>query len=326
MSHAGLLSHARWRVYVVVSWCIFARGKRSTPYATTNAFRPQIQNKTKHKQQATMTDNQTIPTVKRVMSKDCLHEDMPEEKKSKMEGAEEEIVGFTADDSAAGLKQLILDDHHPADVHDELNNDEGDTAPLPDVNIPVANITHVTSHTSTTHSSLSDEEVVDDDDYDNKSDVFPPALIQQEGGMTRRVSNDDSLATNGEKSINSDSGTSEGNQGNSVGNWGWFDDVHGHESAFLPDMAGGGNRRGSANGNNRGNNTPDNKKKKGGLFHIGSELMQNVIQAIVEPHRQGEFSFLLVALPWWIYFCLVLAWYVGIGARSLCLSCILRLF
>ena len=35
----------------------------------------------------------------------------------------------------------------------------------------------------------------------------------------------------------------------SVGNWGWFEDVHGHESAFLPDLGG---RKKDEEGNNDG--------------------------------------------------------------------------
>ena len=113
--------------------------------------------------------------------------------------------------------------------------------------------------------------------------------------LARQVSKDNSLNSR------SSGGTGMGKSG-SVGNWGWFEDVHGHESAFLPgvsangnvsrDNSGKGGRRGSqdARGGGSGKDYAGSKKGGGGgLLHIGSELMSNVIQSIVEPQREGKF-------------------------------------
>lgn len=66
----------------------------------------------------------------------------------------------------------------------------------------------------------------------------------------------------------------------SIGNWGWFEDVHGHESVFLPGM--------------RLDEADEQKgekgyKKKGGLLQMGSELISSgPLLSTIEPQR-GEF-------------------------------------
>lgn len=52
----------------------------------------------------------------------------------------------------------------------------------------------------------------------------------------------------------------------SIGNWGWFEDVHGHESVFLPGM-----KLDEGDEPNSGKS----EKKKGGLLQMGSELMSS---------------------------------------------------
>ena len=96
----------------------------------------------------------------------------------------------------------------------------------------------------------------------------------------------------------------EGRAGTTVsGNWGWFEDVHGHEGPFLYHStisrgAGGGadsiDGGTAGDGGSRGGNGRGGKKKKG-LFHIGGEIMQNVM-SLMEPQRQGEFLFCSLAL------------------------------
>lgn len=243
----------------------------------------------------------TSSAVKRVMSKHC-HENMREEKKSKMGLTEEDSMLFGADaiDEAAGeiMKNLVLD-----------VDDDADETPAPDV--PIATISHNQSRASTTHSSLSDEGVNDEGDekpldesmgdataaavaaarklegrkVDTKKSPINATSLKAAGGMTRQISNDDSFHSGSREDSNtSDGGTG---RGTSVGNWGWFEDVHPHESGFLPDAVSpspGGEKQ---------------KKKKGGLLHVGSELMQNVLQAIVEPHRQ-EANTMAVTAPTYV--------------------------
>lgn len=66
----------------------------------------------------------------------------------------------------------------------------------------------------------------------------------------------------------------------SIGNWGWFEDVHGHESVFLPGMKldEGDEQKGDKS-----------EKKKGGLLQMGSELMSSgPLLSNIEPQR-GEY-------------------------------------
>eukprot|EP00581_Thalassiosira_minuscula_P029122 CAMPEP_0183787338 /NCGR_PEP_ID=MMETSP0739-20130205/67489_1 /TAXON_ID=385413 /ORGANISM="Thalassiosira miniscula, Strain CCMP1093" /LENGTH=663 /DNA_ID=CAMNT_0026031419 /DNA_START=33 /DNA_END=2026 /DNA_ORIENTATION=- len=228
-----------------------------------------------------MATIQSAPTVKRVMSKDCS-EGMREDKKSKTkinDGREDGEDGGVV--AVEGMRKMAL-------VETAEKDGEG-KAPFSSVNVPVATISHHASRASTTHSSLSDEGM------ENAAERAQGGL--GEGGnkcssaLKRQVSNDDSLV--GKNSLNggssASSNTSEGNRA-SVGNWGWFEDVHGPESSFLPVV---GKEGGSGDMTNSG------KKKKGGLLHIGSELMQNVLQAFVEPHKQ-ETNTMAVTAPTYV--------------------------
>lgn len=219
------------------------------------------------------------------MSKDYNVNMRPEEKNSRME--------FTADDidiaAEEQMKQLALDVDAPA------LKVEADARHFSNMDVPIANISHE-SRVSTTDSSLSDEG--GDEMMDNAEGVA--ARPSRDGrmvgvaasyaanaaaaaigkGMTHQTSNDGSL--NGKNSPHGSSAssiTSEGNRG-SLANWGWFEDVHVHESGFLPDL-------GAPKDGGNVDMTSTKKKKKGGLLHIGSELMQNMLQAIVEPHKQA---------------------------------------
>lgn len=150
------------------------------------------------------------------------------------------------------------------------------------------------SHDDSRLSSLSSGEGSnsdDDDDEDNdkvdgggvgvaKAVIGgPPLKNRSNNKIKRQVSHDGSLT-------NSNS-SAENRQSSVTGNWGWFEDVHGHESAFLPGLSvslsgGGGESLGGEN--NKGNGK---EKRKSGIWKMGSDLMQSALSSIVEPHRQG---------------------------------------
>ena len=94
--------------------------------------------------------------------------------------------------------------------------------------------------------------------------------------MKRQISHDESMS-------NSNSSSAENRQSSITGgNWGWFEDVHGHESAFLPGFsaASGGESLEKGGGSK--------ERKKSGIWKMGSDLMQSALSAIVEPQRQGK--------------------------------------
>lgn len=228
--------------------------------------------------------NQPMSTVKRVMSKDC-NESMREEKKSKTRMNFGVVDGGGNGSAAAALmmEQMALDADAAENKPPALKEEEEESL-FPIVHMPVATISHHVSHASTTDSSLSDEggDVMRMEDAASRTLGVGDSLAASnknnvgKKGMTRQVSND-ALFT-GKSSLHDD--FSEGNRGtSSVGNWGWFEDVHVHDS-FLPEVSAG--KEGES-----GDSATASKKKRGGLLHIGSELMQNVLQAIVEPHRQA---------------------------------------
>lgn len=135
------------------------------------------------------------------------------------------------------------------------DNEETNEELLTQLNISDAPVPTVSSHVeSEADSSLSDENV------------------------TSAAGNDKSM----QRTISSESNKTDstGEARVSVGNWGWFEDVHGHESVFLPGMKlDEGEER-------KGDNKED--KKKGRLLQMGSELMQSgPIYSNVESQR-GE--------------------------------------
>jgi hypothetical protein len=153
------------------------------------------------------------------------------------------------------------------------------------------------SHDDSRLSSLSSGEGSnsDDDDDDEDNDKVdggvadnnqnkaviggPPLKNRSNNRIKRQVSHDGSLT-------NSNS-SAENRQSSVTGNWGWFEDVHGHESAFLPGFSAslsGGGGESLSGGNNKGDGK---EKKKSGIWKMGSDLMQSALSSIVEPHRQG---------------------------------------
>ena len=203
------------------------------------------------------------------------------------------VLADDADADEAAAPAEIKEDDDDYSNHDGLKEED-----IADLNVPVATVHHQSRGSSTTNSSLSDEGNIsgedasnngEDDDNNtnnnNGNEADPPAAAV--ASLTRAVSHDDSLT----KSVNSNS--SEGMRQSSVGNWGWFEDVHGHESAFLPDLGG---RKKDEEGNNDGGKG-GGKKKKGGLLQMGQELMQSALNAIVEPQR-GEFLVFTVLSQW----------------------------
>ena len=262
-----------------------------------------------------MADELPTAILKRVMSKPETHGD--EKKSKKMMGSSGDEVLITDGEAAAAIDKIMLEG--TSGVGDE-EDEEGVAAPFPNV--------HVKRELSndTTHSSLSDGEgggissdIMKEGDVvkvptfkktnspnnhqDEEVAPSPPSNNNNNNKsiMTRQVSHDGSEANRSRSSSSSENG----NRPSSVGNWGWFEDVHGHESAFLPGLMGGNGsrnasrdnsmnrRRGSTDNNNGGSSGSNSasKKKKGGLLHIGSELMSNVIQAFNEPQRGKSLYF-----------------------------------
>jgi hypothetical protein len=135
-------------------------------------------------------------------------------------------------------------------------------------------------------SSLSGEEgsnCDDDSDEEEGEEEVPtgPGGVPHRKATSRikrQVSQNDSM---------SNSNSSAENRQSSVtgGNWGWFEDVHGHESAFLPGFsaASGGESFGEGR---KGDGSKE--RKKSGIWKMGSDLMQSALSAIVEPHKQGK--------------------------------------
>lgn len=227
------------------------------------------------------TDQHAVQAVKRVMSNDC-NADEREEKKSK--------TNFDGDDGGAAERMGSLalggvaegGPPPPPAPAPAAPNDAG----FPKLDVPVASISHG-SHASETHSSLSDEAGdgtaarLGPGPASGGSDPASAAAASPPKGMEARAVSDDE-SSEGRSSLPS-SATSEGNRG-SLGNWGWFEDpVQPHEGGFLPDVGSSAALKEGAKGEGS-----KKKKKKGGLLHIGSELMQNVFQPLLEPNRQGE--------------------------------------
>jgi hypothetical protein len=143
------------------------------------------------------------------------------------------------------------------------------------------------SSLSSGEGSNSDDDDEDNDKVDGDGGVIsdnkaviggPPLKNRSNNRIKRQVSHDGSLT-------NSNS-SAENRQSSVTGNWGWFEDVHGHESAFLPGFSAslGGGGESLSGGNNKGDGK---EKKKSGIWKMGSDLMQSALSSIVEPHRQG---------------------------------------
>jgi len=116
----------------------------------------------------------------------------------------------------------------------------------------------------------------------------PPTNRNNNNGNRDNSNSNRSLHSRSSSEGNGTRGTSgPGGDNKSVGNWGWFEDVHAHENAFLPGISAGGRSRDNSMKKGRGTANRDGKKKGGGLFHIGSELMSNVIGAFEQP-KQGK--------------------------------------
>jgi len=243
------------------------------------------------------------------MSKD---QNVRDEKKSRINAE----GGVEGDDgaAAAALKQLAIEDAATAlDAHEN----DGAASPFPDVcRVPVATISQNQSRASTTHSSLSTEggDFRTEDaasaggDKNIDGSAVPAGAVVQEGTLKRQVSQDsvnnrqqgDAAALDRSVSSASEETGGSANRGSpSVGNWGWFEDVHAHEGGFLPNTGGGDGAPSAASRRDSGG-TPQRKKKKGGLLHIGSEIMQNVLAAIVEPNRQQRANTMAVTAPTYV--------------------------
>jgi hypothetical protein len=124
------------------------------------------------------------------------------------------------------------------------NDDDNNIPPEDETMLNTLSINDVTVPTvggrveSTTDSSLSDENNHNIESPDNRTDTV----------MQRTISNESHSTTTGEARA-------------SIGNWGWFDDVHGHESVFLPGMTLDAEEGGA-------NYDKGEKKQKGGLLQM----------------------------------------------------------
>ena len=215
-----------------------------------------MRRKQQNNNDATMTD-QALTTMKRVISKDCS-EDVREEKKSKTK-VEPRNEGAAAAFHAA-----------PKALADEAD------APVAVVRVP----------SNPSQSSLSTE----GGDGTQAADGAEAAARPPRSPPSRPTSAPAGAATAAGRSPGHDgrkgsfNGSAASSSDTSGGrNWGWFEDadVHGHESMFLPEVSAAKSGAGGASvGNDKG--------KSRGLLQVGSELIQNVLQTIVEPNRQGE--------------------------------------
>ena len=164
-------------------------------------------------------------------------------------------------------------------------------------------------------SSLSGEEGSNDDDGiieeegEEEAPHPPPGVVvggssssngvpmkkEASSRIKRQVSQDGSSMSN--------SNSSSQNRQSSVtgGNWGWFEDVHGHEhSAAGGGFLGGGGEKG------------DGKKeqKKSGIWKMGSDLMQSALEAIIEPQKNlGKCMFDKILSALFRHGCFLFLWW-----------------
>ena len=136
-------------------------------------------------------------------------------------------------------------------------------------------------------SSLSGEEGSNDDvTIEEEGDEAPPPPGVVVGGgvpmkkeassrIKRQVSQDGSMSNSNSSSQNRQSSVT-------GGNWGWFEDVHGHEHSAA---SGGGFLGGGEKGDGK------NQQKKSGIWKMGSDLMQSALEAIIEPQKKGRCMF-----------------------------------
>jgi hypothetical protein len=155
------------------------------------------------------------------------------------------------------------------EMMDRLNIDDGKHA-------PVATVSNSDRVESLTDSSLSDEANSGEHEKKNPSVGAAAAAVtaaKPPNNLSRTISHESSSSSNTKSDYSGDARIS-------VGNWGWFEDVHGHESVFLPGMMPMPEGEEGGDGGKAG-------KKKGGLLQMGSELMSSTLYSVIEPHR-GE--------------------------------------
>ncbi|KAL7518206.1 hypothetical protein ACHAWX_003055 [Stephanocyclus meneghinianus] len=179
-------------------------------------------------------------------------------------------MGEIAVDTAVARTPTIHELSNEETMLDRLNIDDNKSK------VPVATLSSRIE--SMTDSSLSDDApAAGGEDLD----AAPPAVSAancETSKLSRTISHESqgSSASMANKSVTSNS--SEGARV-SVGNWGWFEDVHGHESVFLPGARDEGEEKGEVE--NRGG------RKKGGLLQMGSALMPSALYTVLEPQRDG---------------------------------------
>lgn len=154
----------------------------------------------------------------------------------------------------------IDDTDLPSSSPNEALEDEVNKLNLTDTVAPVATVD--SRMDSEADSSLSDE-----NNHGGAATATASSSSTDSKIMQRTISNE------------SNKSDSTGEARASIGNWGWFEDVHGHESVFLPGLKLEGEGRGEKS-----------EKKKGGLLQMGSELMSDRLYSSIEPQR-GKFIY-----------------------------------
>ena len=207
-------------------------------------------------------------------------------KMTKVEGAD---FAATKDNGAMMIKKLALgDDNHSGgnidaataaadaaiegEIDGLLNNTNTlvETYDDADPDTPLSTISHVHSRGSATHSTLSAGST--DGSGDNVASM-------PKSKLTRQVSHDSNSSSEGAR------------QTSVSGNWGWFEDVHAHESSNISESTKkmpGLMDNDDASGNAKGGGANNKKKKKGGLLQMGLESMHQALFSIIEPMQRGE--------------------------------------
>mmetsp|Transcript_16944 Transcript_16944/g.25763 ORF Transcript_16944/g.25763 Transcript_16944/m.25763 type:complete len:568 (-) Transcript_16944:108-1811(-) len=109
-----------------------------------------------------------------------------------------------------------------------------------------------------------------------------PLKKEASNRIKRQVSHDESMSNSNSSSQNRQSSIT-------GGNWGWFEDVHGHE----PAASGGESLGGGVKGDGK------KEQKKSGIWKMGSDLMQSALEAIIEPQKQ-EHNTMAVTAPTYV--------------------------
>ncbi len=228
----------------------------------------------------------------------------PEEMvKAEREGKIPKVVEADKDanenaDESALMKQLAIGDGAGADLKKVNGNMMCDQSPPKGGNVtdieatpmdedadpdaPMTSIiSHVNSRTSATNSSLSAGS--------NEGNADSAPADDGKGEIiARRVSHGSNSSSDGAR------------QPSVSGDYGWFDEMHGYESAGMSESAKKlrGLYNDDASGNDKAGGSKKNKKQ-GGMLQIESDLMQQALYSIIEPQRGKLIGLFLITTVAW---------------------------